>query len=343
MDRQINEQNNQQNQQNNPQNDQSGQNTTNQQGSQFQFHFFIYPMPGIQGGDNATTPGVFFFTPFFMPQQAHKPHASESAMKKLPIVIITKEHLNSHASCPICLEPFSLSEDNEVNDKTTTTETKQQEPVRQMPCNHMYCESCLFQWLRQNNTCPLCRKEIEAEVTEAQQQEANVTNIPLFGMVNIPNLTPTTNSNSSPSPPNPSSNSRSSENVNSNVDSNANSNSPTRRPTISCALANVGCCEEIDNDVRTPIITLPQCHHRFHASCLRTSLLVEGYPPDDFNLISRPLNFHCPTCRAPAIVQSDMLKMSAVPHEELQREQQGIPFNLPLTVHIPDSDDMDLD
>ncbi|RIA96346.1 hypothetical protein C1645_673826, partial [Glomus cerebriforme] len=79
------------------------------------------------------------------------PRASESAIKRLPIVTITEEHVNSQASCPICLEHFSLSTEQE------------HDPVRQMPCGHVFCESCLFQWLRQNNTCPLCRKEIEAE------------------------------------------------------------------------------------------------------------------------------------------------------------------------------------
>jgi len=306
-----------------------------------QFNFFIYPMPSPQG-DNATTPGLFFFTPFFMPQEVRKPRASESAMKKLPIVVITKEHVNSQASCPICLEPFSLSigqEENEVDDKTITTETNKHEPVRQMPCNHMFCESCLFQWLRQNNSCPLCRKEIETERT-AQQQDINntasnvppnVPNVPLFGMINIANSstpvpTPTPTTTSNDPHPHPS----------------------THRPTISCALASVGCCEEIHNhnhnhnhhtQTQTPIITLPQCHHRFHASCLRTSLLVEGYPPDEF---SRPLNFHCPTCRAPAILQSDVLKIPSVPHDE-QQDRLGIPFSLPLTIHVPDSDDMDLD
>jgi hypothetical protein len=107
-------------------------------------------------------------------------------------------------------------------------------------------------------------------------------------------------------------------------------------------LESVGCCEEADNNNITPIITLPQCHHRFHSSCLRTSLLVEGYSLGDFNSISQPLNFHCPTCRSPAIVQSDMLKMPVSSHDERQ-QQQVIPFNLPITIHIPDSDDMDLD
>lgn len=273
----------------------------NQQEQVPQVHFFVYQIPG---GDGQTSPGVFFFTPFFFPPpQVHKPRASESALKKLPIVTITKEHVDSQASCPICLETFSLPEEN-----------KEKVSVRQMPCNHIFCESCLFQWLRQNNSCPLCRKEIEA--AEQQQNDNN-------------NDSPTNASHNSPTPPPETTNV-------------AQPNSHSHDSQPSCNLASVGCCEETDNNTSTPIITLPQCHHRFHASCLRTSLLVEGYSPGDFNSIPHPLNFHCPTCRSPAIVQSSILKMPTTPHDE-QQEQQVAPFNLPITIHIPESDDMDLD
>jgi hypothetical protein len=299
---------------------QQGQQGRGQQEQFPQVQFFIYPIPE---GDGQTSPGVFFFTPFFFsPPQVHKPRASESALQKLPIVTITKEHVDSQASCPICLEPFPLSVEQEEN--------KEKVSVRQMPCNHIFCESCLFQWLRQNNSCPLCRKEIEE--TEVQQSDNNndsttnaPLNVPLFG-VNVGNSPPPLSENvAQPSPNSHSHNSHNSHDSHS-----------------SCALASVGCCEETDNNTSTPIITLPQCHHRFHASCLRTSLLVEGYSPGDFNSISHPLNFHCPTCRSPAIVQSSMLKMPTTPHDE-QREQQVTPFNLPITIRIPETDDMDLD
>ncbi|CAB5210916.1 uncharacterized protein OCT59_015036 [Rhizophagus irregularis] len=276
---------------------QEGQEGQQEQEQIPQVQFFVYPIPG---GDGQASPGVFFFTPFFFPQQqVHKPRASESALKKLPIITITKEYVDSQASCPICLEHFSLPEEN-----------KEKVTVRQMPCNHIFCESCLFQWLRQNNSCPLCRKEIEEEAEQKNDNDSTTT--------------------ASPTPP-----------ETTNV-AQPNSHSHDSQPT--CNLASVGCCEETENNAQTPVITLPQCHHRFHASCLRTSLLVEGYSPGDFNSIPHPLNFHCPTCRSPAIVQSSMLKMPTAPHDE-QQEQQVAPFNLPITIHIPESesDDMDLD
>ncbi|GBB92043.1 hypothetical protein RclHR1_19580003 [Rhizophagus clarus] len=322
-----NSQDNQQSQQ--PQQPQQPQPQEGQQEQNPQFQFFIYPIPG---GDGQTTPGVFFFTPFFFPTQQVQKRASESALKKLPIITITKEHVDSQASCPICLEPFPLSVEQEENEKTD-----QKVSVRQMPCNHMFCESCLFQWLRQNNTCPLCRKEIEeTETQESDNNNESTTNtplnIPIFGMMNVGNpSTPPSETANATQP-----------NSRPHTHTHTHTHTHNSQSQSSCALANVGCCEETENNTPSPIITLPQCHHRFHASCLRTSLLVEGYSPGDFNSIPHPLNFHCPTCRSPAIVQSSMLKIPTTPRDE-QQEQQVIPFDLPITIHIPESDDMDLD
>lgn len=43
--------------------------------------------------------------------------------------------------CPICLEV-------------------QFEYLRQMPCGHVYHNDCLVPWLRQQRTCPKCRREL---------------------------------------------------------------------------------------------------------------------------------------------------------------------------------------
>lgn len=306
-------------------------------------------MPVTPGGDGQATPNVFFFTPFFMPQEVQKPRASESVMKKLPVVTITKEHLDAKASCPICFDLFSLSDEQKENttDHGDNEATVTTEPVRKMPCNHMFCESCLFKWLRQNNTCPLCRKEIEAEGRQQQTDNNNNNdNVPLNGTIHSPPTTTTTTTTTTTVTPTTTAQSNS-PSINSHSDS-------AHCSTISCALANVGCCEEIDNNLPTPIITLPRCHHRFHVSCLRTSLLVEGYSLRDINSMSRTLDFRCPTCRAPAILQSDVLKVASAPNENEsanspQSEQQVfsiLNLPLPLTINLSDlsdSDDMDLD
>ena len=38
--------------------------------------------------------------------------------------------------------------------------------IRLMPCGHIFHECCLFQWLKDNNTCPVCRYELETEDEE---------------------------------------------------------------------------------------------------------------------------------------------------------------------------------
>lgn len=32
-----------------------------------------------------------------------------------------------------------------------------QTEVWQLPCSHQYCGACIYRWLRNNDTCPLCR------------------------------------------------------------------------------------------------------------------------------------------------------------------------------------------
>lgn len=33
------------------------------------------------------------------------------------------------------------------------------EPIR-LPCNHIYCEQCISEWLDQETTCPMCRAQV---------------------------------------------------------------------------------------------------------------------------------------------------------------------------------------
>ena len=45
-----------------------------------------------------------------------------------------------NASCPICME-------------TVKHPTK-------LPCDHVFCETCIAQWLETNQTCPVCRSKL---------------------------------------------------------------------------------------------------------------------------------------------------------------------------------------
>jgi len=59
----------------------------------------------------------------------------------LPEIPFTHEKLES---CPICIEPF-----------------KQDEPVSMLSCDHLYHPACIYEWLKNNLHCPLCRTPVE--------------------------------------------------------------------------------------------------------------------------------------------------------------------------------------
>ncbi|CAG8553991.1 7654_t:CDS:2 [Diversispora eburnea] len=275
-----------------------------------------------------------FFSPFFMPQEIPKNrHASEAAMKKLPIIKITQEHIDAQATCPICLDAFSFAnnidetndpnistnidtnekmniEDTQYVDKTTNNNDKKEdgnnkvdqatqthEVVREMPCKHMFCESCLFKWLKQNVTCPLCRIEIESgDEQQKIPQTPPVSSSPLQTPISSsspPSFSPSEHEQSNPS--NPSNTSITSSAQNAIIDEDHQEHQVNEQQQISS------------------MITMPQCQHHFHPNCLRTSLLVEGYSFDEDSSSNdnnnSMIHFRCPSCRTPATVQRDLLKI----------------------------------
>ena len=79
-------------------------------------------------------------------RRAHPP-ASESALKKLKRFPLTKKYCKKDKngkielpSCCICLS------DIEKNEETVL-----------LPCGHMFHWNCCLNWLKGNNTCPMCR------------------------------------------------------------------------------------------------------------------------------------------------------------------------------------------
>eukprot|EP01083_Nonionella_stella_P074889 203285_1 len=79
------------------------------------------------------------------PQNKKKPPASQYALEKQCIdVEITKKELKTHKKCSICVRKFKLGGDATMLD----------------PCKHIFHDLCILRWLRENNTCPLCRKEL---------------------------------------------------------------------------------------------------------------------------------------------------------------------------------------
>lgn len=56
-------------------------------------------------------------------------------------------------NCPICSDDLTL-------ENTVNTE-----------CNHTFCKKCFWKWIKENNTCPLCRHSILANSEELKEQK----------------------------------------------------------------------------------------------------------------------------------------------------------------------------
>ncbi|KPM37106.1 hypothetical protein AK830_g9463 [Neonectria ditissima] len=80
------------------------------------------------------------------PQSNAAPPATESALQNLTRKLVNKEMLGSDGKteCTICID-----------------EMKEGETVIFLPCKHWFHEDCVVLWLKEHNTCPICRTPIE--------------------------------------------------------------------------------------------------------------------------------------------------------------------------------------
>ena len=68
-----------------------------------------------------------------------------AALERLRCIIISEKHINRYddSECSICLEPYRILDQTRV-----------------MGCGHMHHQICLFEWLKKDRTCPVCRYEM---------------------------------------------------------------------------------------------------------------------------------------------------------------------------------------
>uniref|UniRef100_A0A8C3K5D9 RING-type E3 ubiquitin transferase n=1 Tax=Calidris pygmaea TaxID=425635 RepID=A0A8C3K5D9_9CHAR len=65
------------------------------------------------------------------------PPADKEKIQALPTVQIAQEHVDSGLECPVCKEDYTVGES-----------------VRQLPCNHLFHNSCIVPWLEQRLPFP---------------------------------------------------------------------------------------------------------------------------------------------------------------------------------------------
>lgn len=87
-------------------------------------------------------------------QEPTIPPASQSARNAQPQVVVTKEDLldSTNSKCSVCLEEFQAGTD-----------------ATRMFCGHLFCTTCIDEWLVKANSCPVCRFEL---ATDSDEYEA---------------------------------------------------------------------------------------------------------------------------------------------------------------------------
>jgi E3 ubiquitin-protein ligase RNF115/126 len=87
------------------------------------------------------------------------PPLAKDKIKEIPVVVITQDQVGKNLQCSVCLEGFRLDE-----------------PVRKLPCEHVYHENCIIPWLELHGTCPICRKRLDDDGLEDHQPGSGSNN-----------------------------------------------------------------------------------------------------------------------------------------------------------------------
>ncbi|KAH7429776.1 hypothetical protein KP509_09G065800 [Ceratopteris richardii] len=109
-----------------------------------------HPRPSGAVGDYYIGPGLEHLIQHLTENDPGKygtPPASMAAVDSLPTIRVAKEHLCTDAvQCAVCKDEFEhLCQ------------------VKQLPCNHIYHPDCIVPWLKQHNSCPVCRYELPTD------------------------------------------------------------------------------------------------------------------------------------------------------------------------------------
>ncbi|KAL0098392.1 hypothetical protein PUN28_008358 [Cardiocondyla obscurior] len=94
------------------------------------------------------------------------PPLSRNQIDEIPTTIITQSQVDCKLQCSVCWEDFKLSE-----------------PVRQLPCAHVYHAPCIVPWLELHGTCPICRQNLgdQNQAETNQDAGANIAGSTLAG------------------------------------------------------------------------------------------------------------------------------------------------------------------
>ncbi|KAK4237722.1 hypothetical protein C8A03DRAFT_15768, partial [Achaetomium macrosporum] len=79
------------------------------------------------------------------------PPASQAAIDRLQTKELDDKMLSVCSKCVICVDDMVKGEKAAV-----------------LPCDHFFHGECVTPWLKQHNTCPVCRRSVEVEKDEGK-------------------------------------------------------------------------------------------------------------------------------------------------------------------------------
>ncbi|KAH8383264.1 hypothetical protein KR009_007607 [Drosophila setifemur] len=89
------------------------------------------------------------------------PPLSAQRINEIPNVQVSAEEVERKVQCSICWDDFKLDE-----------------TVRKLPCSHLYHENCIVPWLNLHSTCPICRKSLADDGSDADEEFVMLDNFP---------------------------------------------------------------------------------------------------------------------------------------------------------------------
>lgn len=94
------------------------------------------------------------------PNTYGNPPASEKAVNELNKFEVSQQILDAFGienTCAVCKEEFVIGN-----------------KCMSMPCNHSFHDECLMPWLKERNSCPICRFELPTDDEDFEKKKRNV-------------------------------------------------------------------------------------------------------------------------------------------------------------------------
>lgn len=115
--------------------------------------FFQSVLNGNAPPDGQFNPFAGFAQQEVNPETMNHP-TSKRALRQIPTVMVTAEDLvdENNRECCICLDQIPLGG-----------------MVSRLPCGHIFHRECITDWLQKNNTCCICRYELETDDLEYER------------------------------------------------------------------------------------------------------------------------------------------------------------------------------